>query len=127
MLLTERLLGEKAQYAAWVAKNATVRRRVCAAQAVDHLSLRALFSLGYLDFRDTRHGRNYWLSLELIRVLDRENDARFPGALQRLVRALARRRGADAFEIFAEVYPVHEVEGLWKEQLRRAARGTEPR
>lgn len=127
MLLTERLLGEKARYGTWTVEYATARRRGCAAQDVDQLSLRALFSLGYRDFCDTRHGRNYWLSLELVRVLDRENAARFSGGLQRFVRTLSGRRGADAFEILAEVYPVHELEGLWKEQLRRAARGTEPR
>lgn len=125
MLLTERLLGDSASYATLAAERKSARRRGCAALDTEPLSLQALFSLDYRCFHDTRDGRNYWLSLELVRVLDRENDARFPGALQGLVRALARRRGAEPFVVFSEVYPLRQVEALWKEQLRNAgSRGT---
>jgi len=127
MLLTEQVLGENARYRAWIAEQEAARRRICAAVDVEKASLESLFSLDYFAFRETRDSRNYWLSLELVRVLDRENDARFPGALQRLVKALRGRWGADAFPVFTDVYPLREVEALWKEQLRLAARGVAPR
>ena len=127
MLLTERVLGEKAQYAGWATQHERTRRELFAKLRVEQLTLESLFSLDYQEFRDTRDSRNYWLSLALMRVLDRENSAKFPGKLRDLVRALAERGETDAFTVFAEVYPAHEIETLWKEQLRRAVRGTEPR
>jgi hypothetical protein len=123
MLLTERILGEKAEYASWAREWTGHRRRFCRSIQDEPLSLEVLFSLDYMAFRETRDGRNYWLSLELVRVLDRENDAADRGALQRLFLALERRRGTDPLAVFGEVYSVPEVEALWRAQVRDTARG----
>lgn len=117
---TQRIIGGRNPE--WAARWEASHQRICASLDPDHLSLEALFARDYMAFQ-TRDGRCYELSCELVRVLDRENTGIFPGRLQRLVHALATRGDTDAFKVFRDVYPVRDVEELWVEQVRHAARG----